>query len=188
MLFRSEKGDLYYGGKKVSGSAYAFSRDKALHHASLLLQSELEKLDSVLKSRCSEAISGNRVFSRPAAVTNLFPNADIDFLLPSLCHAILDSLSQNMGSEKIGPDIIHPLHMISSQEVHALSKWDRVFGKTPDFTYTQQDPKQTVFLTIKKGRIVSCCGENGMDVTGPMEQRFDEYLCQQTQTSEKNML
>lgn len=65
-----EKGDLYFQGAKVSGSAYQLLRDRVLHHGTLLCRSKLDDLHGVLGGvgQFDEWVG---VASRPAPVTNL---------------------------------------------------------------------------------------------------------------------
>ncbi|MFP4364351.1 MAG: lipoyl protein ligase domain-containing protein [Spirochaetia bacterium] len=183
-LSPGEKGDLFFAGKKVSGSAYAFSKNRAMHHASLLLQSNLEKLITLLQSNCGN-ISGNRVNSRPSKVINLFPDRDISVIVPEIIQAVIKKMADIICGECTGLDYIHPLHAVQSQDVKAVSSWNRLFGKTPDFTYTHRSADKTLVLSVKKGRIASCKKEDGSPVSALVDKGFDEYLCQELQVQKK---
>ena len=65
-----EKGDLLSDGKKVSGAAYLFRRDRVLHHGTLLCQARLDDLRGVLGST-GEFLEMVGVASRPSPVKNL---------------------------------------------------------------------------------------------------------------------
>jgi lipoate-protein ligase A len=69
-LEAGEKGDLFWTGKKVSGAAYLFRRDRVMHHGTLLCQARLEDLHGLLgpTGTLGDWVG---VASRPAPVTNL---------------------------------------------------------------------------------------------------------------------
>ena len=77
-LNMGDKGDLLEEtGRKVSGSAYCFAGDRVLHHCTLLINSNLTTLQSVLQSPLS--IKDSSISSRPSKCANL--NIDIDLFL-----------------------------------------------------------------------------------------------------------
>ena len=55
--------------KKVSGSAFRLTKDKALHHGTLLVQSQLDQLTSILKTK-RKIINAKGVKSNPSPVIN----------------------------------------------------------------------------------------------------------------------
>ena len=61
---------LFYNGKKFSGTAFAYKRNKVLHHGTLLLDSDLKKLNKYLNNTDIK-IKTKAVKSNSAEVTNL---------------------------------------------------------------------------------------------------------------------
>jgi len=64
------KSNLFVEEGKCSGTAFAFRKDRVLHHGTLLLQSDLERLERYLGSDC-EGIETHAVASVPARVANV---------------------------------------------------------------------------------------------------------------------
>ncbi|MBT3275115.1 MAG: lipoate--protein ligase family protein, partial [Spirochaetales bacterium] len=62
--------DLYAAGKKISGNAFCFRRDKVLHHGTLLIDADLDGLRLLLNPP-EQGISTHAVRSRPAETANL---------------------------------------------------------------------------------------------------------------------
>ena len=61
---------LFYNGKKFSGTAFAYKKNKVLHHGTLLLDSNLKKLNKYLNNEDIK-IKTKAVKSNSAEVTNL---------------------------------------------------------------------------------------------------------------------
>lgn len=75
---RSEKtarGDLLSGGRKFSGNAYWYLKDRVLHHGTLLIDADLERLAVSLQGLAAQGLAGisraNRVESKPSRTVNL---------------------------------------------------------------------------------------------------------------------
>ena len=64
------KSNIRVAGGKVSGTAFAFRKGRVLHHGTLLLDSDLDRLERYLSSECA-AITTHAVASVPAKVANL---------------------------------------------------------------------------------------------------------------------
>ncbi|KGE73168.1 lipoate--protein ligase family protein [Spirochaeta lutea] len=70
----SDRGDLLHGGKKFSGNALWYTRDRVLHHGTVLVQADLDNLRRALGGfrRSGEAqLTGRWVDSAPSPVVNL---------------------------------------------------------------------------------------------------------------------
>ncbi|MDH5681020.1 MAG: lipoate--protein ligase [Spirochaetota bacterium] len=67
----SEGRDLLVGGNKVSGNAFSYQKDKAIHHGTLLVTSDIDRLNNCLTMSQHEIPGVKAVRSRPATVANL---------------------------------------------------------------------------------------------------------------------
>jgi len=67
---RTGKSNLSVGGLKFSGNAFCFRKGRALHHGTLLLNTDLKRLSRYLGSMF-ESIDTHAIRSIPANVTNL---------------------------------------------------------------------------------------------------------------------
>ncbi len=70
---KTGKSNLSVDGRKFSGNAFAFRKGRALHHGTLLLQTDLERLNRYLGSMF-EKIDTHAIASVPAEVMNLCLN------------------------------------------------------------------------------------------------------------------
>lgn len=78
-VFYNDRNDLLINGKKISGSAQLVRNGRVLHHLTLLLHTDLEKMDRVLIHH-PEKLKRNQVVSVRSRVTNLF-----EYLSPEKC-------------------------------------------------------------------------------------------------------
>lgn len=55
----NERGDITFGGRKVSGSAFKIAKGKSYHHGTMLINSNLDEFHGLLKPEVIEGISWN---------------------------------------------------------------------------------------------------------------------------------
>lgn len=142
----SDKGDYLYRGSKFSGNAFAFRSDRVLHHGTLLVSADLDRLRAYLGGL--EVVRSLGVRSRPASVVNLqsiCPKLSVD--------ALVGAMARAAGSEPTEPPEFPDLE----GRCRERSSWEWVYGQTPRFT-----------VRTKEGRPVEVIG-------GRFEERtFDE--------------
>lgn len=107
---RSGISNLVSDGKKFSGNAFAFRRDNRLHHGTLLLNTDLQRLGEVLASADLD-IQTHAIRSEPASVTNL--------------HLAWREVVDAFGT----------VSEIEPPPPGAFETWEWVYGKTPRFTH-----------------------------------------------------
>ncbi|MDF7824042.1 biotin/lipoate A/B protein ligase family protein [Pontiellaceae bacterium B12227] len=79
---KTGKSNLSVDGLKFSGNAFAFRKGKAMHHGTLLLETDLKRLSRYLGSMV-DGIETHAIASVPASVTNL--GVDKAELVEALC-------------------------------------------------------------------------------------------------------
>lgn len=127
--------DLYAAGRKISGNAFCFRRNRAMHHGTLLLSADHELMGRLLKAG-EPAITTHAVASRPAHTTSL-RSIDRSFDIASLERAIVEEAAKavdatdvrRLEEESIDPDAVRVL-------AERNRSWDWNFGRTPAFTVT----------------------------------------------------
>ena len=67
----SDRHDILVKGKKVSGNAFCYQKDKAIHHGTLLVTTNLGRLKRCLTVSHRDSSNERAVRSRPARVANL---------------------------------------------------------------------------------------------------------------------
>lgn len=139
----SDRNDVFYNGKKVSGSAYQASlgkRDgsgrKTLHHGTMLLNADLNSLRKYLNPK-KEFLVSKGVESVKSPVGNLI-DAKADLTHDKFCEAVIEEYKKSYpGSEyKIEEYTQEDMQNIPKVvEIHdELITWDWQFRKTPEFT------------------------------------------------------
>jgi lipoate-protein ligase A len=131
---RSGRNDLLTQGKKVSGSAFKYKKDRSFHHGTLLLEADTERLHGLLHAAPRE-IESKGIASVRSPVLNL---RELHPALreQELRRALIRRAAAYFGEE---PQV---LRLSSSQlleteavveESQRLRTWDWVYGRTPDF-------------------------------------------------------
>jgi len=151
-------GSVWVQGKKVSGSAFAFRRDRVLHHSTLLIEADLDRLRAVL-SPTRIQLRTHAVGSVPAPVANLCelrPGCDGREVLTAL-EAEAESQSMEVESLSRHADAAH------------MQSWSWIWGQTPTFRIQHlRIQGETGTMEVRKGRMVSWQGENRREVTPPV--------------------
>jgi lipoate-protein ligase A len=120
-VIEGEKSDLLLHHQKISGSAFRLTKDKMIHHCTLLFNSDLGELSRVLSSKLSDtAIKTKALGSRRAKVSDLknYKWNSIEEFISDFCIFIQGKISK----EKITID--------SS----VWKSWEQIWGKTPNFS------------------------------------------------------
>jgi len=172
----NDRYDIYAGGKKVSGNAFCFRRERALHHGTLLVRSKLKDLRGALVGM--KGIETFAVESRPAQVVNLAdiePRVTLDAIAEALVEEVVTGWS---GTEDVHGSAVYRIgdEQPDNEEVLELDHRNRsagwLFDRTPRFTI-ELDPPDGTFgrrdevdnthrrlrLTVDKGRIESVTTE-----------------------------
>jgi len=158
---KTGKSNLSVGGLKFSGNAFCFRKGRALHHGTLLLNTDLDRLNHYLGSM-SEQIETHAIRSSPAEVMNL--NLEVK----AFSDILEDQFLSLYGSKKIvrwTSDQMETerLNLIVSKQSSA----DWLYGATPKF-FIKQNGMQ---LEVVKGEIVSA---EGKEASQFLHQPFSE--------------
>jgi lipoyltransferase/lipoate-protein ligase len=155
-----EKGDLLLGGKKVSGAAYLFRRDRVLHHGTLLCQARLEDLRGVLGPTGS-LVEWVGVASRPAPVTNL--GVGVDDAAQALARGLGDSgigVGTGIGNAGFEAQVEARARDLAADPW----RWDQ----TPPFTWEGETRVGPGRFVVREGLVDAVVGENPDDTMGNM--------------------
>lgn len=114
---------LFSGERKFSGTAFCYRRQHVLHHGTLLVNADLDRL----RRYCTPAlpqIATKAIASRPASVVNL-RELRSDLTIEMLADAIIREAEATVAL-KIDRSIVKP-------RADELRAWDFVWGHTPRF-------------------------------------------------------
>ncbi|MFO7850329.1 MAG: lipoate--protein ligase, partial [Spirochaetia bacterium] len=154
----SGRNDILVDGKKISGSAFKLTRDRAFHHGTLLIRADLSGVSKYLTPD-KKKLDSKGIKSVKSRVANLSEyNEDIDH--ESLSKAVMEEFFKAYG-EKCEPELLdyETLRKIPhlNDYYEKLSQWDWRFGKTPDFTHHMVERfdwgRVELFINTSRGRI-----------------------------------
>lgn len=132
----SGRNDMLIGGKKFSGHAYYFKDNKAYHHGTLMVNSDLDKL-SLYLNPSKKKIESKGVESVRSRVTNI-AELDKDISIYRLSNALKRSFEDIYGSiTKYNVYDSKKLDIFSLYDKY--SSWDWKYGKSPKFDMSFSD-------------------------------------------------
>jgi len=125
----SGRNDLLIEGRKFSGNSYYFRKHTALHHGTILINSDLSKLSHYLQ--VSPKIISKGIDSVQSRVVNLSQISE-SVTLSAVGHSMEESFAEIYGGDAIEKSVdrydfnIEPL-------IQNNSSWEWRFGNTPKF-------------------------------------------------------
>ena len=134
-LVFKEKSHIFIDGKKVSGNAQTFYKNRMCHHGTLLHSSDLEKLSCSLGS--SDLIKSKSIKSDPVLTTNLEEYIAFDTLVDT----ILPS-SRSFTSEEV--------KSIKALEDKYLS-WKWTYGESPKYKVNVKNNGDSLEICVRNG-------------------------------------
>jgi len=124
---QSGRNDLEIDGRKFSGNAFRMMERAALHHGTLLVGTEREKIGRYLNAS-PEKLAGKGVRSVPARVVNLGDLCDVD--VPRMCGAVMDAFRAEYGfAEEEAFDPGEDAEFLALRAKYA--DWNWVYGASP---------------------------------------------------------
>lgn len=159
---------LVVGGKKCSGNSFCFRRGGAIHHGTLLVGANLDRLERYLVPALAD-IDSRATRSVRAEVVNL-ATLDQTMTVDGVRNAIVDeveSISSRRPTVRAASGVFDAEAM--RRRVEQRSSWEWIFGTTPRFTVEWRvpigDTQFDLSVAVAKGRIeeVSRRDPPGMD-------------------------
>lgn len=145
---KTGKSNLSMDGLKFSGNAFCFRRGRALHHGTLLLSTDLRRLNRYLGSML-DAIETHAICSIPAEVVNLGLNiAEVTAALKESFQSLYGDRPRQLLESNIHPNLLEPF--LAKQTTN-----DWKYGATPRFTLHSQNLQ----LEVVKGMVVGATGQ-----------------------------
>lgn len=142
----SSRNDLWLSGKKISGSAYKQTKFACFHHGTLLVNSDLEKLQESLKHTFvpKETKSIASVRSHVTTLREHYPGMEIDDVLELLSDYFQRPIESVDGINLSNPEVQKCFHHLRSQE------W--LWNETPGFSLQHDGLGE---LKIHKAEVLS---------------------------------
>ena len=127
---RNNGNSLAVNNGKISGNAFYLRGNAALHHGTLLIEADLEKMNRCLKASSRHRILSRAIPSRPARVLNLRDLAP-GITHASLCSALVESCSKTFGGSRVLDEKVDPVAVDALRDRYVAWEWR--YGLTPPF-------------------------------------------------------
>lgn len=148
----NERGGVFAGDRKISGSARRFGLERVLHHGTLLVHADLSALRATLGG--VPTFEDASLPSEPSPVVNVAdfaPGMSVhDWAVCIAKDAALSPLSSARASDLVDPGLL-------AKEMAVLKSDDWIYGRTPAFTISGE-PRATGAIRIEGGRVASGVG------------------------------
>lgn len=152
---KKRNSDIAINDMKISGSAQSIKGGRVLHHGTLLFNSDLNKLNEMLKT-LEGKFESKSVKSVRSVVTNISEHIrEKDMSIDDFQELLLKYLFPS-GIERISLSK-QELEEINELAKNKYSQWEWNYGNSPSFTYEREsyicNDKIHIHLHIKKGLI-----------------------------------
>lgn len=137
------------GPRKISGSAFHETRDRAFHHGTLLMNTDLGRLADYLTPHPKKLASKGKasVRSRVMNLSELAPEICHEILAPKLIEAFAGQYNGEIMMEDLDEQTLRKIPSLQSS-FERLSDWDWRFGKAPQFHQELSEYLSWGFLQI----------------------------------------
>ncbi len=149
------RNDLSLNGKKISGSAQSLNKGRFLHHGTLLFDSDMSVLQSVLNVDRTK-LESKGVSSVKSRVTNIKKELGLDMDMAGFWKGILEGLGTLEEYELTEDELL----AVKKLQEEKYAAWDWNVGKEPAFGFNTERRYPAGLLSlqfnIKKGKIKTC--------------------------------
>lgn len=160
----NDRADILVDGMKVAGAAYRISKDRAYHHGTLLINSNLDRLRRVLKSPLNDNLDVLGTQSVPSSVTNLSQHCSHPIDTSLVIDAIAERFSRtNAKVIPVSPDLVERECGGMQAERGELYSHAWVYGKTPRFTCDYRIDNDLLKFEVNKGTVISNVSLSSVD-------------------------
>jgi len=128
------------GPKKISGSAFKETKDRAFHHGTLLIDADLSKLSNYLnpdrKKLESKGIKSVR--SRVSNLTTINPSISHEGLSKAIISEFFAHYGAECEIEILDNQFLSTVDKLNTY-YNTLKDWDWCFGQTPKFNHKMEE-------------------------------------------------
>jgi lipoate-protein ligase A len=151
------RNDIVVDGKKISGNAQAWHKNKMLHHGTILFDANLTFVADVLNVKLDK-IESKGIKSNRARVTNIKPFIKRNIDINEFKYGLLSSL---LGDEEILNHTYNitenDLEKIYQLQTNKYKKWHWNYGESPESQVVKEKRypggKLQLYFDIRKGKI-----------------------------------
>lgn len=122
--------------KKFSGSGFKQTKDRALHHGTVLLRTDLNRLQDYLSPKPGKLIAKGiaSVASRVINLAELNPVVHHDAFCNALIHSFREHYQASLDVEILDHAMLAPIPSLN-ESYEQLKSWDWIYGKTMEFSH-----------------------------------------------------
>ncbi|MEI7884657.1 MAG: lipoate--protein ligase [Clostridia bacterium] len=156
----SGRNDITIDGKKFSGNAQYYYKDRVLHHGTILYSSDLSMVQNALNVKQSK-IEAKGVKSVRSRVTNVLDYLTTKATINEFMQTLMDSLMIEAGADN-KPYVLTPENLIAIKKIQTqrYDTWEWNFGRSPKFNLKQEKrfEQGTVefYFDVDNGLINAC--------------------------------
>jgi lipoate-protein ligase A len=154
----SDRHDILFNGKKISGNAQRVQKNRVLHHGTILFDTNLSKLQKSLHFK-KKSIQSKAIPSVRSEVINIKKHLNRPIEVDEFREYLIKQLSQDYHDQEIILDDDDYKKIRESVSEKFLT-WDWNFGESPKFSYqnliTIGEDLWYVDLNVKDGMINQC--------------------------------
>lgn len=146
------------GGEKFSGNAFRLTKAVGMHHGTILIHVDMERLSRYL-APSKEKLASKGVESVRARVKNL-SETSAAITVPTMKEALISAFIQEYGvAETLNEDVFHGEELQALEEKY--SSWDWRLGKSPEFDLTLENRfnwgEIALHLSFSEGLVREAC-------------------------------
>lgn len=154
------RNDLLLDGKKISGTAQRIQKGRLMHHGTLLFDSDLDALESVLQVDAAK-VASKGVASIRSRVTNIkdyLPAGQLEDM-SGFWQALLAAFAveEELTPFELTPEMLAAVETIQKEKYQS---WDWNFGRAPAFEFANShrypNGKLEIRVNVKDGLIQDC--------------------------------
>jgi lipoate---protein ligase len=131
------RGDLVHSGKKFSGNAFRRAKNYSIHHGTLLINTDLNKLNATLCTQLgpitTKALPSIR--SKVLNLSELVHGLKVEDVVNSIWKALKDFRLVNESLVLVKPELILAKNQLLMDLHQKFCSWDWIYGQTPKFNY-----------------------------------------------------
>ncbi len=128
------RNDILIDGKKFSGNAQYFQKEKLLHHGTLLFDCDMTKLSLALKSKPMK-FKGKSVKSVEGRVTNILPNLKEPMRLEEFKDYLKNYIIKDHKIDKIYEFTEKDIEEINKIVEKRFKRWEWNYARSPVYRY-----------------------------------------------------
>ncbi|MBN6187825.1 lipoate--protein ligase [Aneurinibacillus sp. BA2021] len=156
----NSRNDLAIDGKKFSGNAQFVHKGKVLHHGTILFNSDLDRVQEVLKVKESK-FKSKGVKSVRSRVTNISEYLEKEITMDEFMDSLLQYLFEEAG-EPMQEYVLTEEDQAAIQKLvdERYGQWDWNYGSSPAFDMRKSERfacgEVEVGINVRKGKIEAC--------------------------------